>query len=99
MVAIELCVSSVPVKDGLRTVLRATFQPTPADVGTVFAKVGVISQRPPGHRVMLFAYNEETTAAMQTAARKLIARRSYLVAMRRKSFRRQNIRSMALRLR
>src|SRR6187551_2401248 len=31
---------------------------------------------------------------MQTAARKLIARRSYLVAMRRKSFRRQNMRAL-----
>ncbi len=40
-----------------------------------------------------------TVAAMQTAARKLVAFRSYRVAMRRKSSSRQNIRSMAFRLR
>jgi hypothetical protein len=37
--------------------------------------------------------------AMQTAARKLAAFRSYRVAMRQKSLRRQNMRSMALRVR
>ena len=63
MVAIELCVSGVPVKDGLRTVLRATLQPTPADVGIVFAKIGIISQHPPVHRVRLFAYAEESAEA------------------------------------
>lgn len=36
---------------------------------------------------------------MQTAAMKFVARRSYRVATRRKSLSRQNMRSMALRLR
>ena len=42
---------------------------------------------------------ELTVAAMQTAARKLAAFRSYRVAIRLKSFKGQNMRSMALRLR